>query len=550
MSSSSSDLSLLPDPAALILESITAQDGVVVFSVRTSSAQQVACPDCGQLTHRVHSHYERMLADLPWQGIPVRFRLRVRKLFCDNAACPRRIFAQRLPSVASRYARKTLRLSQALHLLVYRLGGEAAAKVAQRLGLLLCSPDTLLRQLRHGSTTAKNGSTPVRVLGVDDFALRRGQKYGTILVDLERRHPIDLLPDRTAQTLETWLRAHPGVQIITRDRAGAYAEAADKGAPDALQIADRWHLIKNAIDALERVLQRERRVLKEAATQAHRQTTPEPSPPAPGSNEKVKAHHRERRIARWEHKRALIQAAADLERSGYRSRSEAAKALGISRTDFYRWLKRNTFVERKPLPRRDRLIDPFAPYLRQRWDQGCHNGRTLFEEIVQQGFTGNYPMVTRFIKEWRAEWKMRRAREPATVLSPRQAAWLLVRSREKPGTLNPKEQALVQTLTRLCPVAEQALDLTLSFVRLVRTRAGDAEALQTWWAHAEASAVPPIADLSRSLGRDLAAVLAALSNPWSNGQTEGQVNRLKLVKRQMYGRANLDLLRARVLPLA
>jgi transposase len=318
-----------------------------------------------------------------------------------------------------------------------------------------------------------------------------------------------------------------------------------------VQIADRWHLIKNAIDALERVLQRERRVLKEAATQVHRQTTPEPSPPAPGSNEKVKAANRERRMARWEHKMALIKAAADLERSGYRSRSEAAKALGISRIDFYRWLGRDTFAERKPLPRRDRLVDPFAPYLRKRWDEGCHNGMTLFEEIAQQGFSGNYPMVTRFIKEWRREHKEQRAAEPARVPSPREAVWLLVRSREKPGTLNLKEQALVHALTRLCPVAEQALDLTLSFVNLVRARAGDAAAaLQTWRSQAEASAVPPMADLSRSLGRDLAAVLAAVSHPWSNGQTEGQVNRLKLVKRQMYGRANLDLLRARVLPLA
>jgi transposase len=538
---------VLPDPAVLTLESLTAQDGIVVFCVRTS-AQQVACPECGQRAHRIHSHYERMLADLPWQGIPVRFHLPARKFFCDNTGCPRRIFAERVPSVAERYSRKTRRLSQALHLLVYRLGGETAAQVAQRLGLLLSRPDTLLRVLRRRSSRAP--STPVRVLGVDDFALRRGEKYATILVDLERRCPIDLLPDRTSQTLQAWLREHPSVQIISRDRAGAYAEAADKAAPDAVQIADRWHLMKNATDALEMVFKRERRVLKEAATQVHRHTTPEPSPPAPGSNQKVKAANRERRIARWEHKMALIKAAADLERSGYRSHSEAAKALGLSRTDFYRWLNRNTYVERKPLPRRDRLVDPFASYLRKRWDQGCHNGMTLFEEIAKQGFSGNYPMVTRFIKEWRAQWKMRRAREPATVLSPRQATWLLLRSGEKPDKLTSKEQLLVQALIQHLPAAEQARELALSFFGLVRSR--DVAALHRWRSQAEVSGLGSMADLARGIGRDLAAVTAALSSPgsrWSNGQTEGQVNRLKMVKRQMYGRANLDLLRARVLPL-
>src|SRR4028118_664743 len=147
MSNASSDSSVLPDPSALTLESLTAQDGVVVFYVRTSP-RQVACPQCGQRAHRIHSHYERRLADLPWQGIPVCFHLTARKFFCDNTGCPRRIFAERVPSVADRYSRKTLRLSQALHLLVYRLGGQTGAKGAKRRGRLPSRPERPRRHLR------------------------------------------------------------------------------------------------------------------------------------------------------------------------------------------------------------------------------------------------------------------------------------------------------------------------------------------------------------------------------------------------------------------
>jgi transposase len=201
--------------------------------------------------------------DLPWQGQSVRIELTVRKLFCDNHDCSRRIFTEPLPAIAARYARKTCRLADALLELVLLIGGEAAARIAKTFGLLV-SPDALLQATSRASTPA----VPIpRVLGVDDFAFKKGHTYGTILIDHERRCPVDLLPDREAATLEAWLQAHPGIQIVTRDRAEAFRTGITRGAPQAVQVADRWHLLKNLGDALEKLLTRRHRHLQQ--TQQH-----------------------------------------------------------------------------------------------------------------------------------------------------------------------------------------------------------------------------------------------------------------------------------------
>jgi transposase len=510
------------------------------------------CPLCRRRANRVHSRYERTLADLPWGEHAVVLRLRVRRLFCDNARCERRIFVERLPGIAAPWSRKTARLATRLTALGLALGGAAGARLSRVL-LMPTARNTLLRLIR--AAPSPPGVTPT-VLGVDDWALRKRHSYGTVLVDLARRRPVALLPDREAGTLAAWLHEHPGVKLVARDRSGAYADGTRRGAPEAVQVADRFHLLQNLAEALETTFTTHAASLR-AVDQARDQAfiadggpAPVAPPRLPAQAATLAAERRQRRMARY-------QQVWSLHREGWPGHA-IARRLGLGRSTVVRYLRHEAFPERKGRSDVGRsLLDPWKPLLLKRWNAGQRDGRRLFRELQRLGYRGSYPTLARYTQRLRQAQEgaaPRRARpsrnpslpsvidRPERPLTPRTAAWLALRRPERRGPGD--TERLARLRDRDASLAE-ALDLAEEFAGLIRAR--QPERLSPWLARARDGRLPAFRGFAKRLGADEAAVRTAATLPWSTGQVEGQINRLKTIKRHMYGRAKLDLLAQRFL---
>lgn len=474
---------------------------------------------------------------MPWQGRILYLHLRVRRFRCTNRDCRRRIFAERLAFTQPK-ARRTLRLREIQQQIGLALGGEPGSRLAGRLAMPV-SGDTLLRLIRASGGEI---ASPPRIIGVDDWAWRRGHRYGTIICDLERRRVIDLLPDRTGETLASWLRQHgEGVAVVSRDRAGAYAEGIRAGAPQAMQIADRWHLMVNASDALRQVLDRHPRELREAARLC---MPPAGAPRSATGGQRAATPSERQRAGRCEQRQARYDEMARLRREGVPIR-RIARRLGMARNAVRRWLR----AGEAPVYRRapgSSALDRHREYVERRWAEGCRNSAQLWRELRDRGFEGEYDIVRR--------WAIRRRGLDAAagdrecplpswrVPSSRRAARLLTTPDE---TLTRADRQFVDTLTALSSEIRTAAEAVNEFDRILRER--DAAAFDLWLATPQATALRGFAT---GIINDIAAVRVALSQPWSNGPVEGQVNRLKMLKRQMYGRAKFDLLRSRVLHAA
>jgi transposase len=547
---------LLPQSCAVRLTEVTVAQAYVLLHL-TAMAPTAACPRCAMPSSSVHSRYQRQLADLPWGSLAVRIRLTVRKFVCRHPSCPRRIFTERLPDLTAPYARSTTRLAAVLRAIGIALGGKAGARLAARLGLPT-SATTLLRLVR-GSPRPQVPT--LQAVGVDEWAWRRGRRFGTIVVDLASHRVVELLPERSAEMVGAWLAQHPSIRVVCRDRSPLYADAIRRGAPEAVQVVDRVHLVDNLREAAEAYVRNQRAALQAAATRTAQVLTPPGSlvPTTPmyqGRRQHSQTQpgwqeaERQRRHAPWV---TIYETLYTLHAQGT-SVTTIARQLGISRPTVYAYLRRTAppGPKRPQFQRSARVLTPYVPYLIRRWRESGADSAQLWREIRMLGAVHSARTVCRFITSLQRASEAGLAPEaqasPYTRPqgpSPRAVSFTLVCPA---ATRAPDAQIYVEQLCQVEAGIAQAHALIQAFLAMVRERRGDE--LEAWMAEATHSGIAELARFARGLQDDLVAITAGLTLEWSNGVTEGHIHRLKLVKRQGYGRAGFALLRQRVLQAA
>jgi len=489
--------------SSLVIEDVTDQDGVIVVRARTAG-EMVPCPRCGARTGQVHGYYERTAADVPADGRPVTVRLRVRRMRCPVPGCPVQTFREQVPGVLDRYQRRTTRLAGQAGQVARRLAGRAGAGLLMALGVPV-SRDTALRVLLR--LPLPRVSVP-RVLGVDDFALRRGHVYATILIDAETGERVDVLPGRTADVVEAWLREHPGVEVVCRDGSGAYAEAVRRALPGAVQASDRWHLWHGLAEAAQ----------KEIA--AHSSCWAAAGPP------RKNGEQAQTTAERWQQVHNLLDKGTGL--------LECSRRLGLSLNTVKRYARAAEPERVIRAPRyRATLVDPYRDHLHaRRAEDPAVPVQRLLCEIRELGYAGSMNLLYRYITQGRVE-----ADRPH--LSPRSVTRLLL---TRPDALSDAQQSLLSKLTAACPEMTSLAGLIRSFAALLRPDPANEARLGDWAETARAADLPSLHAFTRGLELDMAAVIGGSTLPFHNGRTEGVNTKTKMIRRQMYGRAGFTLL--------
>lgn len=501
---------LLPKESQLCISAIDTADQTIIIFVKSMEPKGI-CPHCQTHSKRIHSCYQRKPVDLPIAGVEVELSLTVRRFFCDNLRCNRTTFTERMPAVVQPYARRTNRLAFQQRQVGFATSGEAGARLLADLGMPT-SPSTLLRLIKDAPQPAF--STP-RVLGVDDWAFRRGQSYGTILVDLEAHQPVDLLPDRTAETLENWLKTHPGVQIISRDRSKEYKKGATAGAPDAIQVADRWHLLKNIREAVQRLLETKPHCLKAAANAPVENPVPcpkhadaavetsqtselkekQPQPSASGCNLTEAMKVKLARQAKREKRFAMI---GDLKTQGFSIR-EISRQTQLHRQTVTRYFKAKTCPRYRDGVKRGSKLDPYKDDIRKLLQAGHSKATTICRHLKQKGYCGSYPLVARFVAKAKgSSQRMGRKTSPSQILpwSARRAAWLLFQPENEANAL---DKQTLERIQRADKTIVRAYSLTQRFVSMIKQR--QPKVLVPWLSDVAQSGIEILVHFAKRLKR-------------------------------------------------
>jgi len=515
----------------VVIDLVDGVDGTVVI-VAHPRARGSRCKRCGRVSTRVHSRYRRHLADLPASGQPVEVMLTVRRFFCDHVDCSTCTFAEQVPGLTSPHARRSPGLQAALVAIGLALAGRAGSRLATRLGIGV-SRSTLLRLIRALPDPPVGRVT---VLGVDEFALRRGHQYGTVLVDLAVGHrPVDVLLGRDASDFADWLRAHSGVQVICRDRAGGYADGARDGAPDAVQVADRWHLWDNLCRHVERLVATHHACLPEPATPAADHAADEPA---------------DLSVLQWPdtvrvaNTRQRYQQVRDLREQGL-SMGAIARRLDVNFKTVRRYVRAASVDVLVAGGVQVSVLDPFKPYLNDRLANGERNATLLLAEITGQGYTGGYNTLARYLRPLRRLDAATLAELPPCSAPPavRQVTgWIT----GLPSHLDPDAAVRLRAIRQRCPELDAAVRHVAGFARMIKDLSGDENTLTKWIGAVDAD-LPALRSFTAGLRRDLDAVVAGLTLYYNSGAVEGTVNRVKQLKAAMYGRAKPDLLRKLIL---
>lgn len=540
---------LFPHLDGLEFERVEDSNGSVRITACTGTELAV-CPRCATPTTRVHDEYQRRLQDVSCGGRPIQVELEVRRFVCGDGSCPVATFAEQVDGLTAKHQRRTVGLRGLLERVALALAGSAGSRLARAMGQAV-SRFTLIRMIR-ALPDPEVGH--VAVLGVDDFAKRKGASYATVLLNMDTHQVLDVLDGREADTFADWLRAHPGIEVICRDRAGSYALGARQGAPDAQQVADRFHLLQDLGKAVEKTVIAHHAALHDPDPEpAHREPAPTAAshltesgadlapPPAEPDGYRDGAGQPRWLIARHTERYDAVQALL----AKKMSLSAIGRELGLNRQTVARFARAESLEQVLfKATHRASILDDFKPYLNQRWNQGVTNAAALHAEIKSRGWKGSAEAVRAYLRQYRpnpTDDQQRPRQAPTTPAPPkprRVVRWIMTH----PDHLRETEAEHLAKILDRSPELAATAGHVRAFATMLTERTGR-QHLDDWLTAVRANPLPALHSLANGIERDHAAVLAGLTLPYSSGAVEGTICKIKFWKRLMFGRANLDLLR-------